>query len=464
MSGAPGSAPTPPSPLPWWRDRRIWTLLAVTVLPRLAVAAIGYDVRCVRDECMYLFTAHRMMDGLGMTPSNGWLWAPGQVALMAIHGLVTGYPGTVKVTQCLLAGVSALLLVRLGTRVGGERAGFIAAWIYALSPTLVFFAARLWSEITYATLLLLALEALFRAREGGAARAILPGLALGACVLLRGVATYMLPIFALGLLWGRWRERRAWVGALLLVVATVATVGPYSAYASRKFGAFIVSDRTMGQMMWLGDNDFAPVTFDWGNGLLTDSAYAKHTGTGRLHCAEKREPIVRDTCETAAGIAWIREHPDLFLRRVPLRLAQMLNPNTFLTRALRDARPRGIVHVAADGVSVLVVAFSFLHVLGAAVGAWARGRGVYVLVGGLTTAYHLAAVGALAGLSRYRLPLEVLWLPFVGALLAAPRASWAALAGSRRRLVGAILTVALLLPLLLWFLPAGFPRWKYWSS
>jgi hypothetical protein len=83
-------------------------------------------------------------------------------------------------------------------------------------------------------------------------------------------------------------------------------------------------------------------------------------------------------------------------------------------------------------------------------------------VAGLTTAYHLAAVGSLAGLSRYRLPLEVLWLPFAGVFLASPLTTLHALAGSRPRLAGALVTIALLLPLLLWFLPAGFPRWKYW--
>ena len=30
---------------------------------------------------------------------------------------------------------------------------------------------------------------------------------------------------------------------------------PYSTYASKKFGSFMISDRTLGQMMWLGNND-----------------------------------------------------------------------------------------------------------------------------------------------------------------------------------------------------------------
>ncbi len=453
------STPPTPSP-PWWRDRRLLLLVAVTIGLRLLMAAIWPMEKCLRDECMYMFTAERMANGQGMTASNGWIWAPFHVFLMAVMHKLTGYAGLLKIPQILFCGVAVVTIFRLGQRVTGERAALMGAWFYALHPTLAFFGERWWSETIYATLLLMALLQLHRARDGIPRRAALTGGLVGLCVLLRGVATYMLPIFALGMLWGRFRRKQAWIQVLAMVAVTVLVVTPYSIYASSKFNTFIISDRTMGQMMWLGNNDFEPITFDYGNGKLTDRAYKSHTGGGREHCAPKSRPVKRDRCETEAGKQWIRDNPREFLRRVPLRLAQLFNPNSFLTRHLRSGSWKGLPQGVDNAICVLVVIFSFVNVLGAALGAWTSKRSVYLLVVGLTTAYHLAAVASLAGLSRYRVPLDTLWIVFVGAFLAAPLSSLRQAMRPWWRPLGVLITLALLLALMLWFLPAGFPRWR----
>ena len=76
----------------------------------------------------------------------------------------------------------------------------------------------------------------------------------------------------------------------------------------------MISDRTLGQMMWLGNNDFEPIAFDWGNGPLSNIAFERHTENGREPCASKREPVERDKCQTKAGVDWIKDHPEeLFL-------------------------------------------------------------------------------------------------------------------------------------------------------
>jgi hypothetical protein len=449
-------------PLPWWRERKLLVLVLATVLLRLLIEGLWPMESCVRDECMYLFTAERMAQGQGMTSSNGWIWAPAHVFLLAVsHKLTLGYAApALKVPQALFTGVAVVTLVRLTRRVAGERAALAAGWIYALHPTLVFFATRLWSETIYATLLLMALLGLLRARDGARGRAALTGALVGLCVLLRGVAQYMLPIFALGLLWGRVRQRGAWHQVLTLSAAALLVVAPYSAYATHKFGTFIISDRTMGQMMWLGNNDFPPITFDYGNGQLTTRSYQRYAEQGREHCAPKTRPVERDRCETEAGKAWIRANPGEFVRRVPLRLAQLFNPHSFLTRHLRHGGWKGLPGFADEIICAAVVLASFLTVLGSALGAWSRRLGVYALVVGLTTAYHLAAVGALAGLSRYRVPLDVIWLPFAGLFLAHPIATLKTCLSPGWRLAGTLLTLGVLLTLMLWHLPAGFPWWE----
>ena len=136
-----------------------------------------------------------------------------------IHRYLLGYASTIKGMQVVAAAGCAVLLYQLVRQLvrGRRRPALIAAWLYMLSPHMAFFSIRLWSEVLYGTLLLAILLFIGVARrwacEPGYRRLIAGGLALGlmagCCVLFRGVATYMLPIFAIGLLWGRWRRMRS---------------------------------------------------------------------------------------------------------------------------------------------------------------------------------------------------------------------------------------------------------------
>ena len=99
-----------------------------------------------------------------------------------------------------------------------------------------------------------------------------------------------------------------------------------------------MSDRTLGQMMWLGNNDFDPITFDYGSGKLSRRAFKRTTATGRKPCADRKEAIARDQCQTEAGKEWIKEHKWEFAKRMPVRVAQLVNPHSLLTRHLRWGR------------------------------------------------------------------------------------------------------------------------------
>jgi 4-amino-4-deoxy-L-arabinose transferase-like glycosyltransferase len=446
----------------WAQDRTLLWALAAGFLLRVVPMLWWIDKPCVRDECTYEEIARAIMDGRGMIGTNGWLWAPAYPSLMALHGMVFGVPGTVQITQLVVAVLSVAMIYELAEGEAGKPAARIAAWMYALSPTLVFYTGTLWSETLYSGLLLGAMLALRWARGGGAERAWLPGTLAGMCVLFRGVATYMLPIFAIALLWGRWRDKSAWAGVIGCFVAAFLTVAPYSAYATQKFGGLVVSDRTMGQMMWLGNNVFDPMTFDWGNGVLSKRAYDGAAATGRDHCPFTKDAIQQDACETAAGVAWIKRHPAEFIERMPMRASQLLAPHSFLTRHLRWGRWRGLPDAVDEALIGLVVAFSFVTMVGGTLGIGARGRGWYAVTAGLVVLYHVGAITILAGLSRYRVPLEPLWMVFAATLLADPAGTWAALRADRRRLVGTLVVTAILLVLMLRYLPASWPAWGTW--
>ena len=74
----------------------------------------------------------------------------------------------------------------------------------------------------------------------------------------------------------------------------------------------------------------------------------------------------------------------------------------------------------------LIILFGCLHSLGTmvlgAVGLAGRGRRAQAVLFSLILVYHCAAIAALAGLSRYRVPLEPLLMIYAAAVLSDPKA------------------------------------------
>jgi hypothetical protein len=454
----------------WWRhDPSLRTAMLVAAAIRVVPMLLWIRKPCIRDECTYEELANAILAGDGMVGTQGWLWAPAYPYLMALHGAITGFPASVQVTQLFAALGTMWMLHELTDGLAGRRAARIAAWMYGLNPTMVFYACSQWSECLYAALLLGSVLAVrWARRDEGADDAVprgwLPGALVGVCVLFRGVATYILPIFALALLVGRARAGRAWADVAAMGLAAALVVAPYSAYASRKFDGLVISDRTMGQMMWLGNNSFPPMTFDQGNGTLTPAQYDAAIAVGRDHCPTPKDPVRQDACETARGVAWIRANPQAFLARVPLRVAQLLNPHSFLTRHLRWGRWSGMPDQLDELLIALVPLFSLVTLAGGTIGFFARSRAApwYAVVSGGIVLYHVAAIAVLAGLTRYRVPLEPLWSVYAAMLLAEPKDTVTRfLDGSRWSVLGAFVLVVLL-GLMAWFLPTGWPSWGSW--
>lgn len=372
-----------------------------------AWVALRFDVPCLRDECTYRLLARRMIDGDGMTvPSEvrRWIWAPGYPALLSGHEWL-GDMDWIRWTQVALTLPLVWAGASIARRLGGRDAGIIAAWCLALSPTLIFFSTRYWSETVYITLLLGAFATLEWSR-GSVARSVLPGVLLAGTVLLRGIAAPMLVLFAAA----RWSMDRDVKAAAALLLSGALCIAPYSLYASKTFGGPVLTDRTMGQMMWLGNNDFPPVSFDHGVGPLAPEQWERVLATGREHCDGALDPVAWDRCETAAARDWIAANPREFVRRVPLRWAQLMNPNSFLTRDIRSRAWRGLPAWGGEALGVTTVLWSLIAVVGGLIGLTSHGKGRFAALTVVMVAYHFAAITLVAGLSRYRVPLDVLGL------------------------------------------------------
>ncbi len=454
-------------------DKGLVVVLVLSAVLRIIPMLEWWNRPCVRDECNYRILAGSIVRGEGMVGTKGWLWAPGYPSIIALHAELFGALNSVKWTQVGAAMLTTWLIWRFTRAAYGGRAAVIAAALYALNPTHIFYASSLWSECFYTALLFGAVTALGWTRgeaadgapvAGGGSwrRGALVGVLLGACVLFRGVATYLLPCVAAALLWGRWRAAEAWRAVAAMALAAALVVAPYSAWATQRFGGLVVSDRTLGQMMWLGNNDYSPITFDFGNGLIREELYDKVIATGRDHCGFDDDPVRQDACELQAGLDWISAHPGEFLARVPLRVSQMLTPHSLLTRNLRTGRWHGLPDWFDEVLVASVVGFSFATMVGGTLGLFARGRGWYAAAATLIVGYHVAAIACLAGLSRYRVPLEPLWMVYAGAFFADPQAGLDAIRASGWRRWGAAVVTGVLVGLMLRFLPAGWRGWKSW--
>lgn len=452
------------------RDRQVWAAGAVGValraLPLWVWGWAGSD--CTRDECIFKITARPILEGtgLGLAP-KGWLPAPGFPYLLAACHEVLGSFEAVKWVHVALSLPTLFAFAALAARVHGPRAGRIMAWLFAVHPTFVFFAGTMWTETVYTFFLALTLLAFVSAREGPPWRAALAGVGLGLCVLNRGIATWLGPLIALGLLlpetptagWAALRDAALarWRHAVAFLAAAFLTVAPYSVAASARWGGFVVSDATLGHVIALGNDDYAPVTFDYMIGQLTGRMYTRTLQHGRRDCPRTGGPITHDRCEVQRAVAWIGEHPQTFLGRVPMRLAQLLNPHSFLTRHLRWDFWPGIPWGLKEALVAFQAAWTWLIVVGGTVAGVARGRGPFGVVGLAILLYYTALISALYGLTRFRLPIEPIFMVWLAAALAEPSQALQALRAEPARLGLALVLAGLLTWLMSWYAWTGWP-------
>ncbi len=297
---------------------------------------------------------------------------------------------------------------------------------------------------------------------------VVPGALLGVAILFRGIATYLPPMYALALVWPdegmaggvagfRASIGRRWKHVLAMFLATILTVSPWSIYASPRQGGFLVSDATVGHVMWLGNNDYPPLTFDYGIGMLTEDLFGKYLRSGRPPCDRTQPPVVSSKCDVEAAVVWAQKNPQEFVRRIPVRLAQLFNPNTFLTRHIRWGYWPGLPWWLKELTVVFIVISSVATQIFGTIAVWARARGPFAVMAILTVLYTVFASAIMYGMSRFRLPLEPLWMVYLAWMIAEPRATIAALRASPGRMAGAVISTVLLTGLVAWYLPTGFP-------
>ena len=156
--------------------------------------------------------------------------------------------------NCLFQACTAVLLYRLGLRLGGRTTGFLAVSLFLLNPGGWHFLAWAGPSQLLALALLAHVALLVRADSGGTAVAALCGASLAAALLVDGVAIAILPVTAL-VIWSGARKtgsaQRALAAAL---VSLVLVLTPWALRNQRDLGVLNPLRGIVGVNLWVGNH------------------------------------------------------------------------------------------------------------------------------------------------------------------------------------------------------------------
>ncbi len=458
------------------RRPALLAILGLSCALKLGLLALSAGLPAVADEAQYLHAGRSLADGRGIQYSNP-LWdeltqPPLYPWLLGLVFWLGGDALAVKALQVLLSTATVGLVFGLGRRACGRTAGLVAAFALAFDPTLVAFTHYLWSETLALFWLALAAWLLFdrEARPAAPLRLCAAGGAFALAALTRSTVVYLPPLLALWLLGAnRMPARSAAARAALFLIGFAALLLPYTLHLHRQYGGFLLVNSTA--LVWYRSyNVHEPFNVDWGflesRPLVAELDRLGSGAGGERPRVREGNPVERSREEARRARAFVREHPGLFLRQSAMRLAELLNPTSFLVRHLR----LGLYELAADGSRVRaplpaalregIIAVSVAATLGlcvlAVLGFFALPATPLRSFLTLVIAYTLAVHALSVGMSRYRLLLMPFLAVAAGSFAAEPRAALRALGRPGRALPAAATLVALAA---LWSLHLG----KVWA-
>jgi 4-amino-4-deoxy-L-arabinose transferase-like glycosyltransferase len=260
------------------------------------------------DPRYFHLTANLLVDGHGYIAPIPFLASgsvypssehpPGWSAVLALFSAVGGRSYTVhELVGCAVGAGIVVCAGLLGRRIGGVRAGLIAAAIAALYPVYVALDGSLMSEPPYALGVAVCMVLAFRVADGPSLRrAAVLGLAIGCTILVRGEALGLLVVLAVPAVLAA-RERRVARLALVWGVALLV-IAPWCIRNSTTF------DRPM-----LVSSEDGPVIA----GANCDLTYhGRDTGYWHSACVGLRaqfNPARRSEALRRHGLRYVSDHP-----------------------------------------------------------------------------------------------------------------------------------------------------------
>jgi 4-amino-4-deoxy-L-arabinose transferase-like glycosyltransferase len=266
----------------------------------------------------------------GETGPTAWM-VPGFTLLLAgvfkVFGVYSALSAWVILAiDSLFQALTVPLVFEMGVRTAGRRAAIWAAWIWALYPGIVQYAARWIWETSLSALLFAAVLVLgMRMRGAGSPRPltqqpqrvrdwIVFGLVWGAIAMTNPALLPMAPVEGLWILGPV--PRREWLRCAALAFVSVfmccVVAAPWVIRNERVFHAFILTRDNLGAELaeaWAPDSS----GFPWGQTVPAYTAASEHrlyASTGELAYVKMRGQLARQ---------WARQYPAHFWKLVALR-------------------------------------------------------------------------------------------------------------------------------------------------
>jgi hypothetical protein len=370
--------------------RRLAAIAAGGLAVRLVyVLVLTPHLRGLGDATYYHELANRLADGAGFVdPGNGTtptaLHPPLFPLLLALPSSLGLDSYTAhRVVVCLVGTATIVVVGLVARRLGGERAGLIAAGLAALYPTLISADSAVMSETLLGLLVALSMLAAYRLIDRpGLGRAALLGAVIGLAALTRGEAILLLVLLL------PWRRPKL---AAAVALACVVVVAPWTIRNLSTFEKPVLLSSNEGNLI-AGAN--CPSTY-----------YGRDIGSWDLRCVP-HGPLFEDDSLAAArfrhaGVEYARDHAG----RIPLVVLARLGRTFELYQPIRQAEH---AEARAAGLEVAgAVAFLLLVPVGAYGAVLLRRRGVRLTPVLAPFAVAVAATVVGYGVPRFRHPADV---------------------------------------------------------
>jgi hypothetical protein len=298
--------------------------------------------------------------------------------------------------QALLAGLIPLLLYLIARDTLGKAVGLLAAFFSAFYPYYVYMAGALYPTQTTTLVMLAFVYFAMKTRERPRALfAVAQGLALGALVLSRSVSLVFAPF---AFFWSL-RGRRAFATAVLVGLAAIGVVVPWTVRNYVVSGEFIPVSAVGGHAFMLGNHPDATATSQTRTPIPEDLAEARKTtppGAWDKMCMER-------------GLEYVREDPG---RVASLYVQKLLNfyrfyPDTISRNEFTSSRTTWIALLSSGPMIILGLLGMFL----------VRRRWLALLPAYVVVILYTLVYPAFTTCVRYRLPLDAYLLLFSSATL-----------------------------------------------
>lgn len=428
-----------PSPAPHARLRPLLEVAALGVALRLALLFAAGELELQSDETRYVYLALHW-NHFGYYPdTHRYLWPPGYAFLLkqALAAFGIGGLFALRAFQALACGAVGLAIAGIARRLFGERAARLALWIWCLYLPLIGFTHELRTETLFlaclAPALLLLLGVLQQPERPPELRLLGAGALFAGALYLKEVPQYLGPLFAL-LLWFHAphpRHREGLRRALIFLLAQAVLVFPWTLRNAEVYGRFVPMASSLGENAFVGLNAFYR-NFDL-------NAYARSfldepspLGASRRWFVEpparapwERADEIQNTPDRMAenlrrGLAFARAEPGWFARSRIKKLADLVVPSSF---ALRRMGLRGYAGgwLEAPGLRHAIIVWSLaseclllpLAVAGIALLRLPPGSGSFAAI----ALGYFAATSLLVSMSRFRVPMLPLLIPYAAGLL-----------------------------------------------